>query len=272
MSTETVVELSSIMVIFKRSSKTSADPGSIPASSSPRDGVTSQSQATGIVDAAPTSSLHDISSNAGRSRHKARPADWPPVNTEIVIVLPKDGGVYRARVSEHDKLNGHILLSSPTTSVNIEASPGDPAMATWTSQAGLHELRTEIIASANSVAPLKVEPTSAVVVHERRRFPRVKRPGGISIEAGSHALSATMLDLSEGGARCVIDTSTSIPPDMVQTTLDLDEQSVKIKGWVAWKKLHGQHTEIGVSFTGVSSRDAELIRRYVLSLQRKQQV
>lgn len=204
-----------------------------------------------------------------RVRSKARPADWPPVNTEIVIVLPKDGGIFKTTVSEHDKLNGHIVLAPSSAAADLDASSGNHAMATWTSQAGLHELRAEILAPGEPNSPIKVEPTSPVVVHERRRFPRVRRPGGIKLETGSHSLSATMLDLSEGGARCVVDTSSMLSADMLQTTLNLDDQAVKIKGWVAWKKLHGQHTEIGVSFAGVSTRDAELIRRYVISLQRR---
>ncbi|HUY85859.1 MAG TPA: PilZ domain-containing protein [Acidimicrobiales bacterium] len=220
----------------------------------------------------PVNNPASTSSRSKRSTPVARPADWPPVNTEIVIVLPRDGGVFRAKVSDHDKLNGQFVLMTPGEgSQEIPATPGDKAMATWTTAAGLHELKTEIVDSPDPSVKWKVEPTSPVVVHERRRFPRVRRPAGIQLETNqAQAISATMLDLSEGGARCVIDTSHVIPPDMLQTTLDLDDHSVKIKGWVAWKKLHGQHTEIGVSFAGVSKRDADLIRRYVLAIHGRQ--
>ncbi len=197
----------------------------------------------------------------------ARPADWPSINTEIVIVLPRDGGVFRTRVSEHDRVNGQFLLIAPESAVeDLRATPGEKMMATWTTSAGLHELKTELVDTEGEGVQWKVEPTSPVIVHERRRFPRVRRTGAIKLEAGTRAISATMLDLSEGGARCVVDTTQQVPPDMVSTTLNLDNKAIKIKGWVAWKKQHGKHTEIGVSFAGVSKKDAEILRRYVMAL------
>lgn len=198
----------------------------------------------------------------------ARPSDWPAVNTEVVIVFPKDGGIFRTRVHEHDRVNGQFILSLPEEGDDtIDAKPGDKMMTTWTSPAGLHELKTELVASLADVQEWKVEPTSPVIVHERRRFPRIRRTGAIHMETGSRALTATMLDLSEGGARCVIDTTQNFTPDLVSTTLNLDNRAVKIKGWVAWKKQHGKHTEVGISFAGVSKRDADMIRRYVMGVQ-----
>jgi len=203
----------------------------------------------------------------------ARPADWPAVNTEVVIVLPREGGIFRTKVRAHDRLNGQFLLAlaGDATKDALPASPGDELMATWTSPAGLHELKTEVVDAGENDPTWKVEPTSPVIVHERRRFPRVRRTGAIQLEAGSKALAATMLDLSEGGARCVIDAVQMVEPDLVSTTLNLDNKAIKIRGWVAWKKQRGKHTELGISFAGLSAKDAEALRSYVLAMQKFQQ-
>lgn len=101
---------------------------------------------------------------------------------------------------------------------------------------------------------------------DRRQHPRFETRLGCSLREGiDPTLTAVMmLNLSLGG--CFILSDAPLPeasPVALQVSLPELDRNVQLSGEVAWQKLGGPGTGMGVRFTAIDADDLALLRVYL---------
>lgn len=111
-----------------------------------------------------------------------------------------------------------------------------------------------------------VDATSRIdnVPPERRRHVRVPVDGRAHIRCGPTTLSADLVDLSEGGLRCVqpeapalADGVTFDAPFMLETTATTSRICLNVTGQIIWHRSIGVGTHIGVAFDELTGAETE---------------
>ncbi len=207
------------------------------------------------------------------ARSKVSADSWPSPETQVIVVIPSVGRVFSSVIREIDPEQKALVISGPIPQEqdDREIHLGEQMVITWTSDTGLHELRAELISSSHlHGSQWSVKPASSVVLHERRRHPRIRRGGEVRLSSPNATVVGTLLDLSEGGVHCLIDNTRPMgTTEVLDITVGLESRRITVKGWVAWKRANGRHTELGISFAGLARRDILLIQKYLDTVKRQ---
>ena len=198
----------------------------------------------------------------------ALPTDWPQVGLDVILVLGRHRAGHRSHIAAHQRRAGIIEVATPHLAGEaILAESGDPVTITWTTAAGLYALRTSMIEAPQDTGVWCVEPISATTLIERRRYPRASRRSKASVRVGEGNIeSVSVLDLSEAGFRCAAaDTLRVDPGTSLAVSIPVDGKPMVAAGEVAWSRLAGRHTEIGVALQSLQPRDLSRLRSVVRS-------
>jgi len=112
---------------------------------------------------------------------------------------------------------------------------------------------------------------------ERRRHVRVRVDGRAHIRSAYATVSAALVDLSEGGVRCVLPDA---PPALVPGTrfdgpflLEAEVATSRIclavPGWIRWSHGTRVGTHFGVVFADLDDRQAEGVQRFLIAAARR---
>jgi methyl-accepting chemotaxis protein len=103
---------------------------------------------------------------------------------------------------------------------------------------------------------------------ERRAHQRVRVDGLVRIRSAGRSVSGALLDLSEGGLRCLLDAAVVPPlPDEVEVELTLGRSTETFAAGVVRKRSAGDDgREVALEFRAPSVAGLRLIRDYVESL------
>jgi hypothetical protein len=201
------------------------------------------------------------------SRSAAHPREWPPEGTHVILVLGKYKTGYRSEVVLHDRSRELFELAEPhIPGETILADSGDLITVTWTSPGGVHALRTRLVEVPVKPPVWRVEPTSPVALVNRRRHPRAPwRARARLILASGEEYEVSLIDVSEGGFRVIspkpVKAGAGAP---VVTRIPIEGgDPVEANGSVAWHRMHGQQTELGLTIQDVTRRDIARIRDLV---------
>jgi hypothetical protein len=109
---------------------------------------------------------------------------------------------------------------------------------------------------------------SATEAIERRAHGRVQLDGFVELRTRSGVARAALLDLSEGGLRCLVDGSVSLPADRsLEVVLILGPRSQTIPGLIVRETLADVEREVGVQFSSPSAAQVALVRDYISAVQ-----
>jgi hypothetical protein len=191
------------------------------------------------------------------------PTDWPAVGLGVILVLGRHRAGHRSEIVAHYRRAGLLEVLAPRIGgEQLIADPGDPVTVTWTTAAGLYALRTTMVEAPLDTGIWRVEPNGATALIERRRYPRASRRSRASVRVGNgNVEGVSILDLSEAGFRCAAaDTLRVGPGAALMVSLPVDGKPLVAGGEVAWSRLTGRHTEIGVALQNIQPRDLSRLR------------
>lgn len=99
---------------------------------------------------------------------------------------------------------------------------------------------------------------------ERRRHVRVRVDGRAHVRYGPMTVSADLVDLSEGGMRCVQPQTPQLAtgvkfdgPILVEARATTSRICLNVAGRIAWHRSVGASTHFGVAFEDLTSRETE---------------
>lgn len=168
--------------------------------------------------------------------------------------------------------NGNtVVILMPDFGEGLQAPDGLQMTLGWTSDSGYHRVNVEVKPDSSVAGCLVVGPVSSIEVIDRRQYLRSAAllKAGMTVP-GSDAVIATILDLCEGGIRCVMKCGQRPSAgEHIHFRFQLEDKWIDQPSKVLWRRDHEDICELGIKFVKVRERDAAVIRRHVFSVQIK---
>jgi hypothetical protein len=198
----------------------------------------------------------------------------PEVNT-LVLVTVADGPPSASRIE--DAAGDELALAAPRlTAAQGLPEPGEALKVSWSTARGLMVLPVEFTRGPEGRPPIWwVRPAGEVYVEQRRNFARarVHSPAQLDavVDGEEEQLRATVVDLSEGGARLVMADPDQLVEVNAAVTLKfpVEDELVTLTGWarrVTTAEGADRRGELAVEFRQPVPI-ADRLRRYVLAQQ-----
>lgn len=204
-----------------------------------------------------------------------RSAARPEAGARIVLQVVATGAEVFA-VVDAVTLPDRLLLGEPYDADGRHVEPlasGSDLLLVWTTTAGRHEVSATMAGVVHDRVPLwRVEVRAAPTVQQRRDYTRAPDSLRGEIHYGQLWSKLIVLDLSEGGARCMVRDPGELPVgQQVQLRTSLEDQDVLIDATLLaadpQDKL-GELVQVRLKFEDLG-RTANLVRKRVLEQQRK---
>jgi c-di-GMP-binding flagellar brake protein YcgR len=204
-----------------------------------------------------------------------RTAARPEVGARIVLQVLSTGAEVFA-VVDAVALPDRLLLGEPFDAEGRHVEPlasGSDLRLVWTTTAGRHEVEATMAGVVRERVPLwRVEVRSAPKVLQRRDYTRAPDSLRGEIHYGNLWSKLVVLDLSEGGARCMVRDPGELPVGgAVQLRTSLEDQEVLLEATLLEAEPQdglGELVQVRLRFAELG-RTADLVRRRVLEQQRK---
>ena len=108
---------------------------------------------------------------------------------------------------------------------------------------------------------------------ERRRHVRVRVDGRAHICCGHATISAALVDLSEGGMRCLLPDTSPVPapgatldgPFLLEAEVATPRICLAVAGRIGWNRSSSAGTHFGVEFGDLDAGEAEGVRRFLIA-------
>ncbi len=216
----------------------------------------------------------------GIRAYNSRLSDELPKEGDLVSLRFVDSSVdsFTARVD--DKLTGdypeivltyfdELLDQGGKESYFLES--GQKLVMEWPSEDGYHSMPIELTSKEfGQDATFLVTPSSTGEVFERRRYFRVSSLSKAVIWGHAKAgVDTTVIDLSEGGMRCIVDANTwPESRKTVDVRLKVGDVTVDIAGRVVRHTEKDGMVKLGIEFLVTDDKNAAIIRRHLYDLQR----
>jgi len=188
----------------------------------------------------------------------------PPVGTRLELRTPGRPATV-TRVEDHGSGGATLLVAAP-----YPAPPAGTVQAGWASARGWWVMEATATAQSGRVPLWNLLPSSPPYLEQRRRYARAHVTLPVALLADTEARSASLLDISEGGARVI----TARPSGLVvgapvTTVLTTDRIDVSLAGRTVRVCLaEGWLEDVAVSFDEpVPQAQAQALRREVLQWQ-----
>lgn len=173
------------------------------------------------------------------------------VSTEFRVVVRPDGGAAWA----------------------TSARPGDDVELYWLAADQDRSMPTRITEVEAGVEPRwHLAATGPARPSQRRRVVRGRVALPVYLPWLDGQLVGETVDLSEAGARCLLD-GWGLPPELgthLDVSITLDEEQVHLRGEVVRQQPAGARWMLSVGFRDVPDRDADLLRRRVFQALREE--
>ena len=169
-------------------------------------------------------------------------------------------------------------VESVTATTFVVATPHDhqtPAesfVVSWAEGTAGIELPTLVTESRAAPYPIWVlAPKGPAQRVQRREYVRIpESPDSVQLRlfTSAGAVSAAVLDLSEGGARCTVPIAVGAGiGDRFELVLSFEDVEISSACAVVRSHTVDQHTELGVRFADLRTADADRVRAHVFARQ-----
>ncbi|MCL5948581.1 MAG: PilZ domain-containing protein [Actinobacteria bacterium] len=201
-----------------------------------------------------------------------RSKDMPHVGQKVEVRTIGRSDHSFGSVVVDQAVNGNtVVIMMPDFGEGLQVPDGVQMTLGWTSDSGYHRVNVEARLDSSVADYLVVGPVSCIEVIDRRQYLRSAAllKAGLTVP-GSDTAIATVLDLCEGGMRCVMKRGEWPSVDeRVHFRFQLGDKWIDQPSKVLWRRDHEDIYELGIKFSKVRERDAAVIRRHVFSVQIK---
>ena len=195
-----------------------------------------------------------------------RPGPWPDVNQRVEIFGSTWGTWLPSRVE--DRRADRLVVAVPQNPDRPEplGRPTDFVAVRWTGPRGIGMVEaTALTASRAGIVPTwELVGRGHPVLFQRRRFARVPVVLPARVVTRRGAWGITILDLAEGGIRCLAPQMVPIEPgEPIEVAFDFDGLGVTTGAQVVRWALAPGGVTIVFRFVGLPRADADRLRRFV---------
>ena len=171
-----------------------------------------------------------------------------------------------------DVIGGEILLGAPLDlAEGQEPTNGERLLVMWEDLAGPHTLPCAFAAVVPRELPQwRVHPDGVARDDQRRRHVRATTDGSITIVRDHEAITASLIDLSEGGVRCRFESADAIAGvgDLVSCIIRIGLKELDLRGRIVQVHLDlGKPRVLAISFLDLTLAQADELRRHVFAEQ-----
>lgn len=194
-----------------------------------------------------------------------------PAAGQSLLVVPTNGARLTTMVDD-DVAPDCLLVHPPlaTGGVPVATLPaGSPLLLCWTTASGRHELDAILVEVRRERVPLwRLAAEGETRTTQLRRYARAADSLQGELTRGRATWSAVLTDLSEGGARALVQDPTGLTAgDDVLLYITVDSQRLQLPGrLLPFVRADVGRTELRVEFAGIG-RAADLLRRRVFEQQ-----
>lgn len=202
---------------------------------------------------------------------------WPRTGQRVEVLVPRTGE-HMIAVVDDSRPPEQLHLREPVTADGAPAgrvARGNELLLRWTTPAGLHELAVTLADFPyRRVALWKLVPLHVPVVDQRREYLRAPDALQAELARGTHRWHGVVVDISEGGARCVVDEPADlVVGDLLRADIDVDGDVVPVEATLlALEPMDGPietpRATVRLRFEALG-RAADVIRRRVLEQERR---
>lgn len=200
----------------------------------------------------------------GWSGAQERGARLPSPGEQVRVSLP--GHHTGLRASVHEAAADGLVIGAPVESP--DAAPlrvGGELSLSWTSDRGLHHLEAQLQGRLEEPPRWRLAVLAPPQRQERRAGYRVPVMGGAEVCLDGVWHHASLVDLSEGGLRCLLASDAAVRErwpcrirlDVVRDGLELSGVVVRVREGVDAK------ADLGVQFVDVPTAAGDELRRYL---------
>lgn len=196
------------------------------------------------------------------------PGRLPAVGAVVRAALPDHDVGLRSKIEDHD--DDGLVIAAPVERPEVgPLPPGGELTLTWTTDAGLHRVRVRLVERLDDPPRWRVAVVTPVSREQRRDSYRVPVMGTIGIRLDGAWWTASLIDVSEGGVRCLLAGDTAITEgSLCEVTLDVVRPGLWLSGEVVRVREGVDATlDLGVRLTDVPASVGEELRRFVLAVQ-----
>jgi hypothetical protein len=200
--------------------------------------------------------------------------DRPAPSTRADVALVARGITVTAAVDGCEEAGPVVRPVGPATAWRASVRPGDRVDVYWVSGYDERTLPTTVTSVEGTAEPTWWLRQTGCPARSRRRKSvrgRVELPVVLSWSGG--LLRGTSVDLSEGGARLLLDGGGAAPDpgETVAVSLTLEEGiGLDLSAEVVWQDVGGPKWLLALSFVGVTDADRETLRRRVFRALREE--
>jgi len=195
-----------------------------------------------------------------------RPGPWPEVNKRVEIFASAWGSWLPSRVE--DRRGDRLMVAVPQDPAELRplGRPDEWVALRWTTSRGIGMVEaTVVLVTRGGIVPMwELAGRGQPALFQRRRYARVPvvLPGRAVGRRGAWGL--TILDLAEGGIRCLASQVAPFDPgEPVEVTFDIDGLPLTARAEVVRFGLAPGGVTIVFRFTGLPRSDADRLRRFV---------
>ena len=195
-----------------------------------------------------------------------RPGPWPEVNQRVEIFASAWGDWLPSRVE--DQRRDRLVVAVPQDPAELRPvhRPEEWVALRWTSPRGIGmvEATVERATRTGIVPTWELAGRGEPAVFQRRRYARVPvvLPGRALARRGAWGL--TILDVAEGGIRCLASQVAPFDPgEPVEVSFDIDGMPLTARAEVVRWGLAPGGVTIVFRFTDLPRSDADRLRRFV---------
>lgn len=194
-----------------------------------------------------------------------RSGPWPDVNQRIEIFGSGWGSRLSSRVEDRRGARLAVAVPQDPNTLRPLDRPTDRVALQWTTLRGIGMVEADVVAASRAgiVPTWELVGRGDPVLFQRRRFARVPvvLPGRVTGRRGAWGL--TILDVAEGGIRCVVPQLAPFESDeILEVSFDVDGLLTARAEVVRWGPAPGG-VNIIFRFTDLSRSDADRLRRFV---------
>ena len=195
-----------------------------------------------------------------------RPGPWPEVNQRVEIFASAWGSWLPSRVE--DRRGDRLVVAVPQDPAELRplSHPDEWVALRWTTSRGIGMVEGTVVRDtrAGIVPTWELAGRGQPALFQRRRYARVPvvLPGRAVGRRGAWGL--TILDLAEGGIRCLASQVAPFDPgEPVEVSFDIDGLPLTARAEVVRWGLAPGGVTIVFRFTGLPRSDADRLRRFV---------
>jgi hypothetical protein len=197
-----------------------------------------------------------------------RPGPWPEINQRIEIFASGWGAWLASRVE--DRRADRLTVAVPQSADGLRpmATPAEAVALRWTNPRGIGMVEAGVgrVTRAGIVPAWELVARGEPVVFQRRRFARVPVVLRGSV-TGLHRRApwpVTILDVAEGGVRCLASPSAPFDPaEPVRLAFDVDGAPFTARAQVVRFELAPGGVVVAFRFDELPRNEADRLRRFV---------